>query len=259
MYPDTLLPETETLMTYVDDDTGANRVWAFAALGNVATEDPNVAASAIPRLIELVDAESPYQRANAGGLLAELADDYPTHLVETVPRLIALPGDDDKKVRYNATSMLAKLAATHPESVEPAIDPLLDALDAEVPYARSNACCALGRLEATVAEPTLRQLADDDPHEEGRHAATRALEQLQSGSRGRTRPQEDQLPWIVPVSPESTCPWDHGGTRAESAHAGGLVEGMTRSPHASRMPPLFTARSPRSVSACTSAPLRLPS
>ena len=131
VYPESILPVTTELLSYVDKSGSTNRIAALAALGFVAKEYPYVAESAISTVIDLLDADPYRLRANAGGLLADLTDEYPEAIQPAVPRVIELLDDEDEKVRYNATSILAKMAKAYPETVETAVDSLIDALNEE--------------------------------------------------------------------------------------------------------------------------------
>lgn len=177
-YPESVLPVTGELLTYVEADDSSHRVAAIAALGTVAKEYPNVARPLIPTLGDLLHADPHKLRANAAGLLAELCDEYPAAVRPVGDRAIELLGDEDEKIRYNATSILARLAEVYPDELAPAVEPLVGALDEDFPYTRSNACWALGHLAADSALEALEELERSDPEPEVRTAAGWALGRL---------------------------------------------------------------------------------
>lgn len=179
-YPDAVVPITTQLIAYLDGGDDAYRIGALAVLGTLSKDYPNVAEDTIPTAIELLDADHYKLRANAAGLLADLADEYPDRVKPVVPQAIELLGDSDEKARYNATSILARIAKAEPDAVEPAIKPLIDALDEDFAYTRSNACWALGYLTAEDALDRLREVEETDPNGEVRHAASVAIDEIES-------------------------------------------------------------------------------
>jgi HEAT repeat protein len=179
-YPDAVVPIAPQLTAYLGESDESHRIGALAVLGTLSTDYPNVAEDTIPTAIELLDADHYKLRANAAGLLANLAAEYPNQVKPVVPRAIELLDDSDEKARYNATSILARIAKADPEAVEPGIEPLIDALDEDFAYARSNAAWALGYLGAENALERLRGIEETDPNEEVRHAASVAIDEIES-------------------------------------------------------------------------------
>jgi HEAT repeat protein len=179
-YSDAVAPITPQLIAYLDGSDETHRIGALAVLGTLSKDYPNVAEETIPTAIELLDAGHYKLRANAAGLLADLADEYPDQVKPVVPQAIELLEDPDEKARYNATSILARVAKADPDAVEPAINPLIDALDEDLAYTRSNACWALGYLKANDAVDRLREVEETDSNEEVRHAASVAIDEIES-------------------------------------------------------------------------------
>lgn len=179
-YPEAVLPIAPTLIDHVNDTSSAHRVGALSVLGHVSKAYPNVATDVIPTSHELLSVENDRLRANAAGLLADLADEYPEKVQPAVPDAIELLHDEDNYARYNATSILARVAKHDSKPVEPATEGLIEILDEDRPEARENACWALGYLRAESAEQSLSSLAESDPNERVRQAASRALDEIGS-------------------------------------------------------------------------------
>jgi len=179
-YPEVVLPIVPTLIEHVENASHSHRFGALAALGQVSKAYPNVAMEVIPTAHNLLSVDTDRLRANAAGLLADLADEYPEKVEPTVPDAIELLSDKNDRARYNATSILARVAKHNPESVEIATEALIDALSENQAAARENACWALGYLGATAAKDALSSLAVSDSNERVRHAASQALDNLDS-------------------------------------------------------------------------------
>ena len=179
-YPEVVLPIVPTLIEHVENASHSHRFGALAALGQVSKAYPNVAMEVIPTAHNLLSVDTDRLRANAAGLLADLADEYPEKVEPTVPDAIELLSDKNDRARYNATSILARVAKHNPESVEIATEALIDALSENQAAARENACWALGYLGATTAKDPLSSLAVSDSNERVRHAASQALDNLDS-------------------------------------------------------------------------------
>jgi HEAT repeat protein len=179
-YSDAVSPITPQLIAYLDGSDETHRIGALAVLGTLSKDYPNVAEETIPTAIELLDADHYKLRANAAGLLADLAEEYPDQVKSVVPQAIELLEDPDEKARYNATSILARVAKADPDTVEPAINPLIDALDEDFAYTRSNACWALCYFKANDAVDRLREVEETDSNEEVRHAASVAVDEIES-------------------------------------------------------------------------------
>jgi len=84
-----------------------------------------------------------------------------------------IPGFLEDEVR-------SRIAKADLDDVEPAIEPLIDALDEDFAYTRSNACWALGYLATEDALDILREVEETDPNEEVRHAASVAIDEIES-------------------------------------------------------------------------------
>lgn len=181
-YPDAVVPVTDDLLEYIEDETDADdRGTAIAAIGYIAQEYPHVVEPAIPTFIDLLEADSQWLRANASGVLADLAEEYPGQLRLAANPVIDLLSDEDKRARYHATSILARVAEEYPADVESATDLLVEMLEEDLARTRKDACWALGGLRAETARDELEAIHREDANDDVRAAAEWALGEIDEG------------------------------------------------------------------------------
>lgn len=148
----------------------------------IAQERPAAITEAIDPLVELLRAESETAETKATAawilaLLSEVNEDRVTDAVRpVVPTVIDLLDADDTPARGAAASLLMYVADRHPDRVVAATEPLLVLLDDDAPFIRGSAAWVLGRVGDIDIRDRLADVAESDPDEEVREAASQAVE-----------------------------------------------------------------------------------
>jgi HEAT repeat protein len=81
--------------------------------------------------------------------------------------------------RYNASAFFEDIAKHDPEAVEFAVDLLIDRLDDEKEGTRLKATFTLGEMRAESALEPIRNLAENDPSDEVRSLAMKAVHRIE--------------------------------------------------------------------------------
>lgn len=185
-HPDAVKPVADTLGVAATDPSRSDavRLCATAALGNVVTEYPGLAADIVDDLAALLDVEDYRLRNNAMALLCDVATVHNDLVEPFADEIRALLTVEDTFTRINASATLARIAKDFPDSVEGISTAFIELLSDDDERVRENACWGLGYLRAKEARDALERCASDDEDDDVRHRAVWALAEI-----GDTEPE----------------------------------------------------------------------